>query len=558
MKKINLLAVLVLSGYSLFAQFPTNWSADLQATPSLNYSNEGRKIITDAASNVFVLGDYSSDKDSSGHGSSTTLYSVRIHKYNYNGGLLTWAYIPVGGLINNGYDNRSGFGMVLDGSGNVYVGYSILNSSGNFDVVIAKYSNNLIKQWQLTYATPSNDIGVSLVLSGSVPFAVVKSYTGANVTYSIVKAQLGSTSATLVYSFVTNVDVISAMVPVGKTLYVTGYSIVSGVKVAKTAGVSVGGVLAFNSTFNHNSTTGDDYGNKLMVGNDGNIYVVGTTYTNAANGNDGLVLKYSLSGIQKGVLFLHNSTTDMGFEIASGISGFIYVGCANTSSMNIYKVQMNPLSANITATNFPTPISPFTAITNTVISDMKVAASGNVYVCGYVDATSPGGNFSASFLTKFGMNGFLFKMLNSNPVDGQFSNNYRPVSMVLDGYKNDILVLKNYFSNNTNHSVEAISVDDFDGGTSLRLGNENNFPNEQRASVSVFPNPASDKISINANEIITAIEIIDITGRTVKSIRMNELTDHADLNITDLKNGLYVCSITTVSGNVILKKFFVE
>ena len=180
MKKINILVVLVFCTVSLFAQFASNWQVDFQDSPTLNYSNEGRKVITDANSNIFVLGDYSSDRDSAGHTTGTTQYTVRLQKYNYNGVLQTWVYIPVNGLITNGFDNRNSFGLELDASGNVYIGYSVYNNSGDFDLVIRKYSNTLTLKWTYVYATSNQDVGVDLKLNGTTAYAIVKSYAGAN------------------------------------------------------------------------------------------------------------------------------------------------------------------------------------------------------------------------------------------------------------------------------------------------------------------------------------------------------------------------------------------
>jgi hypothetical protein len=558
MKKVLLLISFSFVFISASGQFSENWSKLFQTTSTSNYSSEGRKVVSDANSNVFVLGDFSSDNDSAGHHVSTTQYSVRIRKYDFNGNLLTWAYIPVGGLITTGYTNRSGFGLELDASGNVYVGYSVLNAQGNYDVVIARYTNGLVKDWAQTYSTSADEAGIDLKLSGTTAIALIKSTSGANVTYRLVKTDFGGTIASLVYSFAANVDVGNCLaVNASKQYYVAGYSMVSAVKVAMIASVSSLGTLKWKSTFNHSSVTGDDYNSKLILGNDGNIYTIGTTYSSAANGNDAMVLKYNTSGILLGNLFLHNSASDVGGAIANGPVNFIFAACSNTNSMKVYKIQTNgALNATLSAFYGPTPTNSYTSITNVSVSDMKVAASNNVYVCGTVTGTTAAGNFSSALLGKFGLSGFTLKLLNSQPFLADFGDNFSAVNMGLDGYKNDILVLSNQWGNNTNHATENYKIIDYDGGASLRLTQEGSPLISNIAEVSLFPNPASDMITVVAAQEISYIDITDLTGKLVYSGAVH--AGEAEISVVDLNKGLYLCKITTTAGNITMKRLMIN
>ena len=558
MKKFSLLVCFLSICIAVSAQFTENWGLQIQATTTANYSHEGRKIISDANSNVFVLGDYSSDKDSSGHGVGTTQFSVRIHKYNFQGTLLTWAYIPVNGLITNGFNRSSGFGLELDASGNVYVGYSVLNASGNFDVVIASYSNNLIRNWTKTYATGGDDAGVSLKINGNLAIAVVKTTNGGNITYSVVKADNVGTVATLLYSFQANNDIVNSLAVNGtKTYYVAGYSMVSGAKVAMLACISSLGSLKWKSTYNHGSTTGDDYNANLLLGNDGFIYTVGTTYSNAADGNDGMVLQYNTSGILLRNLFLHKSTTDVGSTIANGPSNYVFAACSNTSSVSVYKIQTNGvLSPTLSTTYNPTPTSSYLSISAVSIADMKVAASNNVYLCGTVEGTTSAGNFSSAILGKFGLNGFLFKLLNYQPFVADFGDNYRSVNMGLDGYKNDILLLRNQWGTYSSHATENVDITDFDGGASLRLMQESTLSENSIPEFTVYPNPASEKITVASPLEISTIEISDLTGKIVRTVKVNSV--EAQILVSDLNKGLYVCKSTSVDGSVTMKRLVIN
>ncbi len=71
--------------------------------------------------------------------------------------------------------------------------------------------------------------------------------------------------------------------------------------------------------------------------------------------------------------------------------------------------------------------------------------------------------------------------------------------------------------------------------------------NEQEKQLSIYPNPTTGQLSVISNQLsITNISIIDITGKTVKSINKNTNT----VDVSDLQNGLYILKIQTENGTV--------
>jgi hypothetical protein len=80
-------------------------------------------------------------------------------------------------------------------------------------------------------------------------------------------------------------------------------------------------------------------------------------------------------------------------------------------------------------------------------------------------------------------------------------------------------------------------------------------PNTQDASVTVYPNPASDKLIITSSEIISEVIIKNAIGETLLSLNANgNLTQ--TLNIAHLPAAAYFIDIKTKSGNT-TKKFFI-
>ena len=72
--------------------------------------------------------------------------------------------------------------------------------------------------------------------------------------------------------------------------------------------------------------------------------------------------------------------------------------------------------------------------------------------------------------------------------------------------------------------------------------------------VLLYPNPASDMITINSNEVSNTYTISDITGKVILKGSMNETS--ADINVSQLQNGTYILHLKNVMG-VNSKKFVI-
>ena len=65
-------------------------------------------------------------------------------------------------------------------------------------------------------------------------------------------------------------------------------------------------------------------------------------------------------------------------------------------------------------------------------------------------------------------------------------------------------------------------------------------------SVTAFPNPTTGKLTINTEAVITAVDVLDASGRIVQTTAANATTTSVDL--TTLPNGYYMVKIQTVQG----------
>lgn len=73
--------------------------------------------------------------------------------------------------------------------------------------------------------------------------------------------------------------------------------------------------------------------------------------------------------------------------------------------------------------------------------------------------------------------------------------------------------------------------------------------------VSVYPNPTNGVLNFNLSENNTTINIIDITGKTLKSIKTNSTI--VSMNLNAFANGLYFYNVIDNEGNTIATNRFV-
>ncbi|MDO7172430.1 T9SS type A sorting domain-containing protein [Mariniflexile sp. AS56] len=68
------------------------------------------------------------------------------------------------------------------------------------------------------------------------------------------------------------------------------------------------------------------------------------------------------------------------------------------------------------------------------------------------------------------------------------------------------------------------------------------------ASISAYPNPATNSFQLNSKENIERVSLYNITGRLLKTFKAE-----ADYDISDLATGMYIANIKTQSGSKTLR-----
>lgn len=128
----------------------------------------------------------------------------------------------------------------------------------------------------------------------------------------------------------------------------------------------------------------------------------------------------------------------------------------------------------------------------------------------------------------------------------------------IEYYVNDTLVytgstwtaatkVENLAITNDNYESSAYfdEISYFDPALSTQAFDKNSF--------SVYPNPSKDLVTIaNKGVSINNIEITDINGRVVKTVKGSNVSD-VQINISDLNTGVYMMKISSEQGSVTKK-----
>lgn len=122
-------------------------------------------------------------------------------------------------------------------------------------------------------------------------------------------------------------------------------------------------------------------------------------------------------------------------------------------------------------------------------------------------------------------------------------------------FGNDVFIATN------NPNLTCIKVDDVDYSTNnwsdidaTASFSENcslTLENESTMELTIYPNPATDKINISSNQEIASVLLFDINGQLIKQTTSNSIT------VSELNPGIYLVQVTTPNG-VVTKRIVKE
>jgi len=315
---------------------------------------------------------------------STTPFSVTV-----NGGVSDYWVTTLGG---NGEDRGHGIAVGADGA--LYVtGYIDSDSAGGYEVLVAKYSATGALDWKKTLGGTSYDYGQGITVGadGAV-YVTGQTYSSSAGGDDVLVAKYSATGALdWKKTLAGNGSDVGHGIAVGADggVYVSGYTrsagaVVDEVLVAK---YNADGALDWKKTLGEN---GDDYGQSIAIGADGAVYVTGyTASAGGAGGNDLLVAKYSATGALAWTKTLGGAGADIGYGIAVGADGAIYV-TGYTASAGVGNADF--LVAKYSATGTLAWTKTLGETGSDVGQSIAVGADGAVYVSGRTNSAGAVGN----------------------------------------------------------------------------------------------------------------------------------------------------------------------
>ena len=571
MKKLKTLALLlvIFSLQNVVAQttpFSFNWNDKYQHTQTNGFSNEGRKVAVNPSNGfIYVLADVTSDLDPQGVASGTTYNYTMLLQYEPSGSLLNTAMLDVGIHSTSGFDRQSAFGLELDGSGNVYVGYNSNDDTTTFyNVNITKFSANLVQAWTYTFNPTSSDFGIDMKVNqtGTV-YCLAKSIgVGGAVRYRIIRAAAAGSSALTYYNFTVTSDVYSSMaIDNVSNIYVAGHrpSNISGVGkvISVTSVIGTGasnGSVRWSQIDNCGTVTGDDIARHVIIGADGFVYITGSSVGTAQHGVDAVTMKLSATNGKKiWENFINYTLTDGGFFV--NVPDIATVNVAWSSGSVVYLDQISPSTGLFSrrASYVPIPATPYNSLGQTNIVAMASSVGKNVYMTGTIAATNTSGqSFDAAWLAKFNFSSRGgARVENAAPIEGSFNQSKRAVGLALDNASTNVYWIRDLAENHSNHLQEKVEISSMEGTGSFRQVTELN--DEQTQDRIVFANPVSDVLQISSVDQMTRVQVLDISGKIL--LESTPTSNLQTLEAQQLPAGVYHVVVVHNDGFTTIKPF---
>jgi hypothetical protein len=177
---------------------------------------------------------------------------------------------------------------------------------------------------------------------------------------------------------------------------------------------------------------------------------------------------------------------------------------------------------------------------------LEIDLGANYFVSGfrYLPRQSGGLNGTiAGYELHASMNGNNWKLLNAGTFPS--NNSEKTVSFAADSARYFALVALSEINGNNWTSAAELEIT----GCGLTTGIIQNNPVD---AVAVYPNPASDVLTIYSEKAIEEVQIINMLGEKIYTEK-NILTDKIILSANNFPPGLYSISVTTKAGIFIRK-----
>lgn len=174
-----------------------------------------------------------------------------------------------------------------------------------------------------------------------------------------------------------------------------------------------------------------------------------------------------------------------------------------------------------------------------VLPKVHIPANGaNVsWFDSYLDASYAYDNYAVYVSTGNNVSDFTTKIWEgTNSADQQWNNH----TVNINGFNNQDVYIAFRHYNCTD--IYWLFIDDI----TVTAGTVTGIDGVNEANVSIFPNPANDMVTVNA-EGLNSVEVYDMSGRKVLT------SNSSNINMSELSNGVYMFRVMTENGTSTIK-----
>ena len=534
--RIILITILLLSAAASHAQVTQQWVQNYNDT--YNYNDIGTRVVADGSGNVYVLGssyDYTND--------NADFFTI---KYGPQGSQL-WK-IEYGNLLFGGFDYPEA--ITVDNAGNVYVAGDHLVSNGVSHFVTIKYNSSGTLQWAVQYSGPIDGLtdpkGIVVDGSGNVYVTGSCFGIGFNSDWATVKYNTNGVQQWVqVHGGSVNSEDSPSDITIDNAgnIYVTGYE---GINASNsqfaTIKYSPAGVQQWRAVYN--GPGGVDVPNSITIDGSNNTYVTG-----ASKGTDSYyhcaTVKYNSSGVEQWVQRYNGGGNgdDEGLK-AVFKDGFVYVGGYAQgvgTNRDYLTIKYNAAGNNMWTQTYDGPASGRDQCNSIAVDEF-----GDVYVTGESKGTD---GISHIATVRYNPNGTQqwVQRYNSGQCSGYVDEAGLGVAV---GPTGGILV--------TGWSTQIDNNCSFTDCTTLKytqtgLGissNGGNIPDKYSLEQN-YPNPFNPATNINfavpKSGLVTLV-VYDITGKEITTLVNENLpagSYKVNFDASHLSSGVYLYRITS-------------
>ena len=276
--------------------------------------DSGWGVVTDSSGNIYLAG----NTQSFGAGS----YDMVLVKYDGNG-VQQWNRTWGGG------SGDSGWGVAADSSGNIFLAGSTSSfGTGSSDMVLVKYDGSGVQQWNRTWGGSESDDGYGVAVDSSSNIYLAGrtySFGAGNIDMVLVKYNENGVQQWNRTWGGSETDVgFGAVVDSSDNIYLAGSTSCFGAGSSDMVLVKYNenGVQQWNRTWGGGES---DYGYGVAVDSSGNIYLAGATPSFGAGSSDMVLVKYNGNGAQQWNRTWGGSSGDDGWGVVTDSLGNIYL-----------------------------------------------------------------------------------------------------------------------------------------------------------------------------------------------------------------------------------------